>query len=363
MLEQGKHLDGSISRQILIAGLATLGTGLALGNSGCTSPSASPQTTTAFIYKGHTQPVNALTWSPDSKRIASSGGYDKMIQVWSATIGQHILTHHHGSDNSSYRSLNAVAWSPDGRYISSSDGAAQAWDADSGDMIFTDNATDTASLNRLETHTVAWSSDNKYLALGGVVFYSDSYTYNLINSETRIWDIAQKRMILLRQDHPDLKSVGEATSIAWSSDNKHIASANRSKIVEIWDTSNGSNDLVLSGHSSPITSVAWSPDGNYIASGSYDATVRIWDAVTGKHIFTYSGHPYAVYAVAWSPDSKYIVSGSYDKTAQVWTATTGKHIFTFTGHSNYVYAVAWSPDSKHIASGGQDKTVQVWQPS
>ncbi|WP_126554257.1 WD40 repeat domain-containing protein [Dictyobacter kobayashii] len=33
------------------------------------------------MYSGHSDRVNALAWSPDSKRIAS-GSSDKTVQVW-----------------------------------------------------------------------------------------------------------------------------------------------------------------------------------------------------------------------------------------------------------------------------------------
>ena len=41
-------------------------------------------------------------------------------------------------------------------------------------------------------------------------------------------------------------------------------------------------ECTLTGHSGDVTSVAYSPDGKHIASASQDQTVKIWDSSTGK---------------------------------------------------------------------------------
>ena len=66
-----------------------------------------------FTYQGHSTYVNAVTWSPDSKRIASGGG-DKTVQVWDASNGNTLLTYRGHSDV-----VQSVAWSPDSRYVAS----------------------------------------------------------------------------------------------------------------------------------------------------------------------------------------------------------------------------------------------------
>ncbi len=57
--------------------------------------------------------MNAIAWSPDSKRIAS-GSDDKTVQVWNASDGSTVYTYRGHSE-----SVNAVAWSPDGARIAS----------------------------------------------------------------------------------------------------------------------------------------------------------------------------------------------------------------------------------------------------
>ena len=120
--------------------------------------------------------------------------------------------------------------------------------------------------------------------------------------------------------------------------------------------------------------MAWSPDDKRIASASSDNTVQIWDAATGSTLVTYTGHARTITDIAWSPDSRRIVSASLDDTAQVWDAATGGNVYIYRGHFvppdeespvnhiGRVNAVTWSPGSTLVASGSNDATVQVWKP-
>ena len=79
-------------------------------------------------------------------------------------------------------------------------------------------------------------------------------------------------------------------------------------------------------HRNAVSAIAWSPDQKELASASYDKTVQVWDPVTGQRFTTYRGHTNWVTAVAWSPNGKYLASASYDKSVQVWEAATGRRL-------------------------------------
>jgi WD40 repeat protein len=75
------------------------------------------------IYRGHVSGIQALSWSPDGKRIAS-GSWDTTVQIWNATTGQHLYTYRGHSDI-----IGALSWSPDGKRIASVDDQLRVWQA------------------------------------------------------------------------------------------------------------------------------------------------------------------------------------------------------------------------------------------
>ena len=66
----------------------------------------------------------------------------------------------------------------------------------------------------------------------------------------------------------------------------------------------------LRGHTGWIGRIAWSPDERLLASPSDDQTIRLWDAGTGECLRTLEGHAEKVYSVAFDPTGSTLTSGS-----------------------------------------------------
>ena len=272
-----------MSRRTLLGGLAGLtltGGGITSFITSCGSPTnpspashtpTSPSRTALYTYRGHSDGVIGVAWSPDGKCIASGGGnflhpdssHDTMVQVWDAADGGHVYTYRGHSVT-----VFSVAWSPDGKRIASgsNDATVQVWDAVDGRHV---------------------------------------YTY---------------------RGHADF-----VNAVSWSPDGKRIASAGGDKTVQVWDAGDGSYVYIYRGHSDAVLGLAWSPDGkhivsgggyfdsvNFVDSGGGDTTAQVWDAADGSHVYIYHGHSDLIWTVVWSPDGTRIASGSADKTVQVW---------------------------------------------
>jgi serine/threonine protein kinase len=345
--EQVKNLpERKFSRRAVMVGLAA--TGVAIGgtlfwlNVVNTAPKSENLSQDAasriplYTYRGHTDLVWAVLWSPDGKQIAS-GSIDNTVQVWDAANGEHIFTYHGHADW-----VRAVAWSPDGKRLASggNDSMVQVWDAADGGHVFTYKGHTSSG------RAVAWSPDGKRIASASE------------DSTVQVWDAVDGGNVLTYRGHANYI----VNMVAWSPDGKRIASASDDKTVQVWDAVDGGNVLTYKGHANLVWAVAWSPDGKRLASGGWDNTVQVWDAADGKHGFIYKGHShYTINTVAWSPDGRRIASGGLDKTVQVWDAADGGNVFTYKGHAEMVWVVAWSPDSKRIVSGSRDNIVQVWR--
>jgi len=91
---------------------------------------------TNFIYTGHMSKlsflgggsVRALAWAPQTTvgAYVVSAGNDKTVQIWNARNGEKVITYKGHTAR-----VNAISWSPDGKKIASAsdDGTVQIWTA------------------------------------------------------------------------------------------------------------------------------------------------------------------------------------------------------------------------------------------
>ncbi len=301
-----------------------------------------------LTYRGHTQIVTAVAWSPNQRRLVSAS-YDGTAQVWDASSGQRRLRYegHKTVKTGGAPVVWAVAWSPDGTKIASAgeDRTVQVWDAASGKTLFTYRG------HKALVHGLAWSPDGKRIA-------SASYDYTV-----QVWDAADGGHALTYKGHSR-----EALAVAWSPNGKQLVSSSNDYTAQVWDAATGAKQVIYKGHKNlgagnfrGVYSVAWARDGKKIASGASDGTAQIWEAATGKTLLTYHALADDVRAVAWSPDATRLAcAGDPSGAAQVFDAASGQTLFTAHCHQLIVDALAWSPDGSRIASGSFDRTACVW---
>jgi WD40 repeat protein len=120
--------------------------------------------------------------------------------------------------------------------------------------------------------------------------------------------------------------------------------------------------ILQTGHTRSVNAVAFSPDNRWLASGGKDNVIKIWDVANGNVLRTLYGHGSNVNALAVSPDGKLLASGSgdindkrdlgtftqggvvggtEDTSVRIWSVQTGQQLHVLRGHELPVAAVAF----------------------
>ena len=289
-----------------------------------------------LTLEGHTDWINAASFSPDGKLIASASR-DGTVRLWDVATGAMLQT------LAGYtRNFKAITFSPDGKQVASASEYAmvQIWDVATG-----------AVLQTLPGHTgnfkaIVFSSDGKRLASASM-------------AKVLLWDMATGAVLQTLQENIASMTIN---AVAFSPDGKQVALASGSKPVRLWDMATGAVFHTLHGHTEMVTAIVFSLDGKLIASASRDGTARLWDAATGAQLKVLEDHAMTSdeqTQISFSPDNKRVVSTSH-MIARLWNTETGDALQKLEGHTGLLSSVMFSSDGKHVVSASHDKTLRLW---
>jgi WD40 repeat protein len=287
-----------------------------------------------LTFRGHTDSINRIAWSPDGDKLAS-GCDDGTIRVWNMKNGELLNTLVAGAK------ILSLAWSPDGQKLASGSGdnTIRLWDTETW-----------TEFHILEGHTnsvhsVAWSPDGQKLASGS----SDN--------TIRVWKAGTWEVLRTLTQHSDY-----VYSVAWSPDGRRFASGSFDRIILLWDAGPEEVTRRLVGHTDNVFSVAWSPDGRTLASGSYDKTIQIWDIETGSTTIL-KGHTNTVRSVSFSYDGRLLASKAADDLVGLWRCDTWAQVAELPEQASDAWAasLAFHPNSAVLATlGEKDKVIRIW---
>ncbi len=335
-----------------------------------------------MTLRGHEGTVMSVMFSPDEKRLLSTGGStDRTVRVWDVSSGVELTTLHGHSD-----SVRSASFTSDGERIisGSKDKTIKLWDL----------AIDRTSLRITNKSTVALSPDGKWIASGDGMGITTIWN-RLTNTEVMTLHGPKGDMVANLRFSPDSKRVfscymkkgtiwdiesgtelmsfsGHAGFVQgiFSPDGRYIASwileysgegheGQDDNTIKLRDATTAEEIMTLDGFEGEIWSVVFSPDSKRLASCELNGPIKVWDAQTGENTMTLR-HNLGAMSIAFSPDGSRIATGGVDKTIRLWDAQTGAETMTLRGHHSFIASVAFSPDGKRILSGSRDRTLKLW---
>jgi WD40 repeat protein len=295
---------------------------------------------------GHTQQVNSVAFSNNSKSLAS-GSNDKTARLWDARSGGTLkIIDDHESE------VNAVAFTLDDKILltASSDGQVVL-------RAFPELKTEKwlqyakpwfGGLRKAKR--LSFSRDRHRLVVG------------MDEGMSQVWKIPELEAEETIEAEFDKTSGGanELNDVALSPDGLKLALGLSNQRIQIWDVKAIKLVVTLEGHTGGVSAVAYAPDGKRLASGSEDKTVKLWDA-NGMCLHTLEGHKGSVNSVAFAPRSPLLASSSDDHTICLWQYKEGSLLQKLKGHKQKVTTVRFSADGKMLASGSSDGAVRLWK--
>jgi WD40 repeat protein len=279
----------------------------------------------------------SLTWSPDSKQLASCYVFGP-LHIWNADTGELLRTIPTNSPGNT-----CAAWSPSGRLLACAgvDGVG-LWDVESWQQ--TPFPAEAGFIGGL-----AWSPDSKMLAAA----YRDKVI--------RLWEVPSAKLLHKLEGYE-----GEWPTLALSPDGKTLVAAGYEKKIPVWDVHSGKLLKTLEIDKGGKTrSIAFSPDGKILAVGTtFWSLVHLFEVETWKGLGVLEpGMLLETRSLSWTPDGA-TLAASCGNHVSIFNVSTGKEMRRIETHPGMIY-FAWSSEGKKIAAplaenGSWWKGVRIW---
>lgn len=151
---------------------------------------------------------------------------------------------------------------------------------------------------------------------------------------------------------------------AISADASHVAVGAEDGKVHLYTLSSSTltETHAFTNNRSAVTALAFDPQLSLLAAGESSGKIQVYDlASKSLKIAHWVFHSARINDIRFSPDGTHAVSGSLDTHVYVWSVKKPmKNIAVKNAHANGVQAVTWISDEE-IASAGADAAVRTWK--
>lgn len=245
--------------------------------------------------------VEAAEISPNEVYVASASKFGYSVMLWNTVDGTLKWEKKHESE------VECITFSPDSKYVASGgeDYKLNIWEAASG-----------ALLHSLEHKTsidgLAWSNDGKTIATGtedGTVYFWDTGSYELVKT-LKVGSTVNSLQFTKNDSgvfvggnyqNPDPKT-GETVYTGFAK----LIDANTKRIIREYG-----------GNSASVKSARISQNEKFVATGSFDKSASIFDMETGELVHRFE-EPHRIEAVVFSPDNQFLLTGGHGNSVKFY---------------------------------------------
>jgi WD40 repeat protein len=283
-------------------------------------------------FQAHTQKVNAVTFSNNSRYIASASE-DNWITIWDTrNAGNYINFAGHSGG------VNSVSFSPDDTYLvsASSDKTVKIWDAGGGGALITlGGHADPPLLS-------AVSGNNRYIA---------AVTQN---RRLTLWNGETGQLI----DNFELPE--PVSSMVFSSNNDSVITLSPEGNARLVSIKTGKDREAFPGNDAadPAMLRSLGDGGTYMVSVLWNGNIQMADFETGKKTEFENTEKVMVSAASPSFGGRFLALGFMDGKITVRDLETGK-IKSMKQHTDLIDALQFSMDGTKLAWGSRDGAAGV----
>ncbi|MCH9806981.1 MAG: protein kinase [Alphaproteobacteria bacterium] len=296
-----------------------------------TSPNPPPPRLHIKTIAAHSGPVLAIAYSPDGRRIISTGT-DATLRIWNVDTGTPDRVINLGNGPATSLAVRQ-------RYAATGheNGATTVWDLEAGTKI--------AHLRRNEARI--WSvtfTNSGRLAIAG-----HDWTVSL-------WDMRKPDApIHVFEGHKN-----PVQTIALSSNGTLLASGGADKQLHLWDLNTLDRVRAYRKQGDFITAIGFSANDRLIASGTLSGKVSIFRTKSRSRVRRINGHGGKITGLKFSSNDRLLITSSKDGTLRVIETKRWRTIKTIPDHQGAVNTLAIAPDGRSFASAGEDGSIRIW---